>query len=95
MADLFIREIKTATDKVPDLWFADLWVCDTTLCFKLDTGSEANVIPTRIYNQIQAAPLQPLTCTLITFSGHRITPDGEVILLVAGHSIKLQMVPEC
>ena len=95
MGDLFVGEIKEADTRTPDLWFAVVWICDNVVHFKLDTGSEANVLPIRTYNKIWATPLQKSTCMLVTCSGHCSTPDEEVTLLVKDQKINFQVVPEC
>ena len=78
MAELFIGEIKAATNNTPDLWFVDVQVCSDNMHFRLDTGSEENILPKQIYKQIRATPFRKSTCMLVTFTRHHITPDGEV-----------------
>ena len=69
MTNLFVGQIKEANNGTPDLWFTDVCICDDVVHFKLDTGSEANILPTRTYNKIQAM--------LFTFSGHHIKRMGK------------------
>ena len=76
MPDLFVGKLKEANNGTPDLWFMDVRICDNVVHFKLDTRSEANVLPTRTYNKIWATPLWKSTCTLVTFSGHHINYTG-------------------
>ena len=91
--ELFIGEL-TSTDSDSGLCYKEVSVGDKQrITFKLDTGSEANVIPWAIYGQLDNKPaLQRPRCRLITYSGHRISPRGETILGINGQPTKFQVV---
>lgn len=64
-----------------DLWVHDIKICGFSVNFKLDTGSDANIIPLSTLRKIIKKPiLKPSKTTLQTYSGHRINPIGQIIL---------------
>ena len=48
--------------------------------FKLDTGSEANVLPINVLNEIKSAELGKTTTLLCAFGEHQVVPLGTVLL---------------
>ena len=93
MDDLFVGEVRNA-DNHNDLWFREVTVGKTQrIRFKLDTGSEANIISRAIFEQLDdKVVLEPPRCRLVTYSGHRIVPQGETTIDVNGQSLKFQVV---
>ena len=54
--DLFVGAIINGEqDNISDLWFAVININDFNVKFKLDTGSEANILPKGIYDNIPKA----------------------------------------
>ena len=51
------------------------------MMFKLETGSEANLIPMHIYRKLSEIQLQPARLHLVIYSGQRLKPDGKVQLI--------------
>ena len=48
--------------------------------FKLDTGSDANVLPIHVLNEIKSAKLEKTTTLLCAFGEHQLVPLGTVTL---------------
>ena len=48
--------------------------------FKLDTGSEANVIPINVLNEIQSDKPEKTTTLLCAFGEHQLEPLGTITL---------------
>ncbi|XP_075159688.1 uncharacterized protein LOC142232866 [Haematobia irritans] len=71
--------IKSGSKK--DVWMHEVMVLNTPVKFKLDTGSDANIIPFYILRQIIKNPsLKPTKTMLTSYSGHKICPIGEIVL---------------
>ena len=60
--------------------------------FKLDTGSEADVLPLKDFEKISGATLKPPRVRLRSYSGHRIMPVGETDILLKGLLVTFQVV---
>ena len=68
--DLFVGVITNGEqDNVSDLWFAVFNINDFNMKFKLDTGSEANILPRNIFDNIPKAQLTPSRCRLMMYTG--------------------------
>ena len=91
-ADLFIGELYTKEEDQAGLWYTNIKMKNQTVRFKLDTGSEANLIPCHMYNKLSGATLKPSMCKLITYSGHRIALEGETSIDISGQPIRFQVV---
>lgn len=64
-----------------NIWIQDVQIENSFVKFKLDTGSDANIIPVSTVQGIIGNPmLKPTRTTLQTYSGHRIFPLGEIVL---------------
>ena len=81
---------KTKKESV-DLWYADICVENTEIHFKLDTGSQANIVPRAIFDQLTNTVLKPSGCRLITYARHHIYPVGEADIEVYNHMLRFQV----
>ena len=90
--DLFIGAITNEGESDSELWYVNLDVEDTPIRFKMDTGSEANTIPVDVFNKLHNVTMQPPRCSLITYSGHRIQPQGETMLTIEGRPVRFQVL---
>ena len=53
------------------------------MCFKLDSGADANVLPLDTYERLgSVAPLMETNTVLTAFGNAKIRPEGEVKLRV-------------
>ena len=89
--ELFVGSIADGSTESANLWYANLSLGDTSVRFKLDTGSEANIIPLGVFNKLQGRTLKPSTCHLVTFSGQRIKPEGEAVIVINGRRLQFQI----
>ncbi len=89
--ELFIGEI-TVDSCHKSAWTEKIFIGDSVIEFKLDTGSEADIIPLKDFQQITGAKLAPSKLKLVSYSGHKVIPEGQTIAVVKGHSIKFQVV---
>ena len=63
-------------------WHANLFV-NNQMCFKLDSGSDANVLPLDTYERLgSVAPLMETKTVLTAFGNAKIRPEGAVKLRV-------------
>ena len=69
--DLFIGTVANDNSRIESLWHKKIQI-GQNICFKLDTGLEANLIPVNIFKNIQDTPLKPASCHLVTYTGERI-----------------------
>ena len=60
--------------------------------FKLDTASQANIIPIQTFNKIQGAILRTPSSGLNTYSGYHIEPQGETSLPVEDTRLTFSVV---
>ena len=74
-----------------NLWQKDLNVYGQNVRFKLDAGSEANIIPMRIFKQLQVLPLKPAKCHLVTYMGQQVRPEGETMLDINNRMLRFQV----
>ena len=77
--DFFIGTITGG--EINSAWFSSLDVEGTLVKFKLDTGAEVNVLPTRIYSELKNKP--PLTKTnavLSSYGEFQVKTQGKVNL---------------
>ena len=63
------------------------------VCFKLDTGSEAILIPDRTVERMNNIRITPRKCWLVTFTGEKVKPLGETTLRVNGQPLTFQVTP--
>ena len=68
-AHLFIGAVSGDSTNNSKLWFDTLKICGEEMSFKLDSGSEANILPERIFRKLPNMGLGKPTCCLITYSG--------------------------
>ena len=62
---------------------ANLFVSNQEVCFKLDSGADANVLPLDKYERLgSGAPLMEKNMVLTAFGNAKIRPEGEVKLRV-------------
>ena len=75
-------------------WHANLFVCSQEVCFKLDSGADANVLPLETYERLgSGSPLMETTTVLTAFGNAKIRPDGEVKLPVVNpHTSETRML---
>ena len=86
-AELFIGAVSGDSINKSKLWFDTLKICGEDVSFKLDSGSEANILPGRIFRKLPNMVLGKPTCRLITYSGEQIRPRGEVTINVRGNAL--------
>ena len=64
-------------------WLANLFVSNQEVCFKLDSGADANVLPLDTYERLgSVAHLMETNTVLTAFGNAKILPEGEVKLRV-------------
>ena len=89
---LLIREVTSnRTNNGAEMWIGSIKVGNTIIRFKLDIGSQANIIPRRIYDSMMNIALQETKCCLLTYLGEQITPIGKILLNIAGNWITFQV----
>ena len=91
MDELFVGSISNNNIEFSKLWYSKIYLGKTLVHFKLDTGSEANIIPFKVFKKLENQVLQPSTCKLITYSGQCIVPKGEASILVNGRQLRFQV----
>ena len=81
---LFIGAISNEDfDNDDNEWAADLEVKNTLISFKIDTGAQANVMPFRVFLNLQNRPkLQPSKFRLSAYNGTNIPVKGCCILRI-------------
>lgn len=89
---LFVGEV-TINSQHKSAWTETISVNGRNIQFKLDTGSEADVIP---YSLVKNCNLHQLmtksSVRLMSFSKHGITPVGQIQANVNGHELVFQIV---
>jgi len=56
-------------------------VNDTQIIFQIDTGTETNILPCRVFTKINTKKLiQPTKIKIEAFGGYKLTPKGIIIL---------------
>ena len=89
--DLFVGAMSEDDSDNINLWYKYVKVGDQNIRFKLDTGSEANLIPKQTFNKLRGAILRPAKCHLITYTGERIQPEGEAFVDINNHKLRFQI----
>ena len=62
------------------------------LAFKLDTGSQANIISQEVYRKLSNVVLHPTKNCLVKYSGEQIKREGEIVMKVIDQDMKFQDV---
>ena len=91
--DLFIGSIGSKDATSTNMWHKDFIINNVKACFKLDTGSEANLIPERTIARMNNIRIIPRKCWLVTFIGEKIEPLGETTLQINGQRLTFQVSP--
>ena len=89
--ELFVGAIMDEYKEQSELWYEDAKANGVNVRFKLDTGSEANILPVRIYNKIPDTKLRPPKCRLVTYTGQRVNPVGDTEITVNGCVLKFHI----
>ena len=90
-ADLYVGTV-TATDSSTELWYKTYTIDNENIDFKLDTGSQANILPRATFDKLNQRPLQRTKHNIISYSGHRVTPAGETNIQMGGQQIQFLVV---
>ena len=90
--ELFVGTMMTGEEDNRSLWFENVQLGGSSIPFKLDTGSQANIVPRMVYDRLTNVVLRPTKSTLITYSGERIRPDGEFTAWIKGQELRFQVV---
>ena len=90
--ELFIGEILAVGEISKAPWTKTFVFENHPVCFKLDTGSEANIMPFNDFQKLHRAQLRSTNIKLVSYSGHKIIPCGEATLQVNGNRIRFQVV---
>ena len=88
--DLYVGELNSEKKGRPSLWYASYHLGHEEVRFKIDTGSEVNIIPLSVYRKLHNTPLRPVKYRIIAYSGHRVQPEGEATICI--NNCKLCMV---
>jgi len=76
-----VHIVTTETQNEKDKLTESLKINNKNVTFKLDTGAACNVIPNNVFKSLETQrKLQKSTCHLITYSGHKMSPVGQVQL---------------
>ena len=87
--ELFVGEV--ADERGTGLWYKTMMVDAEAIRFKLDSGSDANIIPRKVFDRLQNKTLKPSKCNLVTYSGERFRPEGETTLTIRGEALRFQV----
>ena len=90
--ELYIDMVKLTECVKEQLWYTKIKIAGQSTLFKLDTGSEANIIPRSIFNKLPRAALRKPRYNLVTYSGERIRPEGETDITLKGRTYRFQVV---
>ena len=77
----FVESLENSSSHEKD-WKIVVDINGKKLEMKLDTGSQVNVLPIKIYNRLSNSTLQKSRCKLISYSGHKLNTIGKATLLV-------------
>ena len=78
---LYVYSVKSSSVPEDEQFYEVIMVEDTEVRFQLDSGAKANVMSQKTYENLRRKPSLTKTNTvLISFSKHRLTPCGEVVL---------------
>ena len=77
---LFVRTVTDSkhSTSTEQKWQAVINVQGKSVRFNLDTGSEANMMPINVLNEIKSAKLEKTTTLLCAFVEHQVVPLGTV-----------------
>ena len=87
-ADLFVGTLNRDRPQGERLWYKAFMIAGTPVEFKLDTGSEANIIPQDIFDTLKQTNMSRPTCMIVTYTGQRIAPVGETWLTLCRQQLK-------
>lgn len=88
--DLYIDSLNVGCPG--DGWYESVRINDAIIKFKLDTGAECNVLPKHIVDRLHLKIDKTVTKNLITYSGHRITVLGELLVRCGIKNINTEIV---
>ncbi len=89
LQDLFIGTL--SVDSCELSWYEELSINKKAVKFKLDTGAEANVLPRRLFRQLNSKEtVKPTKVKLSAYGENTVKPDGKVNL-----SCKTKSEEEC
>ena len=78
-----VHEVQSASDSSPtveDAWSVQLFICDTPLDFKIDTGADVSCITYTTYLNLCACPaLEQSQSTLTGPSGDALAVKGQFV----------------
>ena len=77
----FVESIENDLTQVKD-WKIVVEISGKKLEMKLNTGSQVNVLPVKVYNRLNSSPLRKSRCRLTSYSGHLLNTIGKATLLV-------------
>ena len=89
--ELFVGRVEEERKPGPRSWYKTIMVGTEAVRFKLDSGSEANIIPKKIFDKIHNTTLKPSICNLVTYSGERFRPEGETTLNIRGRGLRFHV----
>ena len=78
---LFIGEI-TVDSVHMSPWTETMNINNQKITFKLDTGSEADILPYECFNLMSNTTLHKSHIKLVSYSGHNIVPKGQTVLSI-------------
>ena len=82
---LFVSLVESNSVAEDEQFYETVEVEDTKVQFQLDSAAKANVISLKTYSSLKCRPLPPLRKTrtvLLSFSQHKLKPQGEVVLIM-------------
>ncbi len=97
--DLFVGMVNTENNNDQnDKWSCTLTLNEQPVVFKIDTGAQCSVMPTKLYTKLfPDTQLQKSRVRLLSYSGHKIVPDGQAQVLCEHkgkfYTITIQVIP--
>ena len=88
--ELFIGVLKTNSNK--RAWIQDIKIQNAIISFKLDSGSEADILPAQEFDRLKGIPISPSSTKLVSYTGHKMIPLGVVHITVNGCELEFQVV---
>ena len=90
--DLLVGAIgNNKKDNKCDLWYVDIYINEVEIQFKLDTGSEANIVQKETFDKLKNIKMRPSRCRLIIYTGQHIEPIGEADIEINGYNLCFQI----